>query len=78
MNVRILNPEHTILETEVDEIILPTSEGYVGILNRHCAMLCSLVHGVIRMRRNGTWDTIPSTKGLLEVQNNQVIVLLEE
>lgn len=77
MNIRILTPEKTIFDSTGDEINLNTVEGRIGILDHHAALLASLKHGMIRIRTGETWSEIEGSRGLLEVQKNNVTILLE-
>ena len=77
MILNILSPDQTILSAEVDEIVLDTVEGRLGILNRHAPVLGYLKEGKMRIRTKGVWQEIPSFPGILEVQNSKVTILFK-
>ena len=77
MILNILSPDQTILSTEVEEIILDTVEGQLGILDRHAPVLGYLKAGKMRIKVKGAWQDIPCNPGVLEVQNSKVTILFD-
>ncbi|MEB3224899.1 MAG: ATP synthase F1 subunit epsilon [Synechococcus sp.] len=75
LKVRVITPDRTVLDDNVEEIILPSSSGQVGILSGHAPLLTALESGVIRVRTNG-WENIAITDGFAEVEANEVKVLV--
>jgi len=60
----------------VDEVILPSSTGQLGVLTGHVSMLTALDSGVLRLREGSDWKTIALMGGFAEVQANDVTVLV--
>ncbi|BAW95826.1 ATP synthase F1, epsilon subunit [[Synechococcus] sp. NIES-970] len=75
LKVRVITPDRTVLDDSVEEVILPSSSGQVGILSGHAPLLTALESGVIRVRTNG-WENIAITDGFAEVEANEVKVLV--
>jgi F-type H+-transporting ATPase subunit epsilon len=75
LKVRVITPDRTVLDDSVEEIILPSSSGQVGILSGHAPLLTALESGVIRVRTND-WENIAITDGFAEVEANEVKVLV--
>ncbi|HSX52797.1 MAG TPA: ATP synthase F1 subunit epsilon [Patescibacteria group bacterium] len=68
---------------EVYEVILPTSEGYIGILPSHIPLVSLAAPGVISVRRNqgdrdDQMDFFATNGGAIEVLDNVVRVLVDE
>ena len=78
MKLSILTPEKTLFNADAEELVLDTVEGQIGILDRHAPLLAAIKVGLIRVKVQGVWQEIPCSKGLLEVQNSKVVILLEE
>ena len=75
LKVRVITPDQTVLDESVEEVILPSSSGQVGILTGHAPLLTALETGVLRVRTNG-WENIAITDGFAEVEENEVKVLV--
>jgi F-type H+-transporting ATPase subunit epsilon len=75
LTVRVITPDRTVLDDSVEEVILPSSSGQIGILSGHAPLLTALESGVIRVRRND-WENIAIIDGFAEVENNEVKVLV--
>jgi len=77
MQLEIITPEKDIYQGEVELINLPGSDGSFGLLNDHAAIVSTLKEGEIKIVENGTEKTFPIKGGVVEVNNNKVIVLAE-
>ena len=75
LNVRVITPDKVVLDTDTEEIILPSSNGQLGILTDHAALLTSLDIGVIWLRTGTSWNSMVLMEGFAEVENNKVTVL---
>jgi F-type H+-transporting ATPase subunit epsilon len=75
LQVRVITPGQTVLDDSVEEVILPSSSGQVGILSGHAPLLTALESGVLRIRTND-WENIAITDGFAEVEENVVKVLV--
>lgn len=75
LQVRVITPGQTVLDDSVEEVILPSSSGQVGILSGHAPLLTALESGVVRIRTND-WENIAITDGFAEVEENVVKVLV--
>jgi F-type H+-transporting ATPase subunit epsilon len=75
LKVRVITPDQTVMDDSVEELILPSSSGQVGILTGHAPLLTALETGVLRVRTND-WENIAITDGFAEVEENEVKVLV--
>ena len=46
----LLTPERTLLEAEVESIVAPGSEGYLGVLAHHAPLITALIPGKLTVR----------------------------
>ena len=77
MQLEIITPEKKVFEGEVELINLPGSDGSFGLLNNHAALVSTLKKGEIKIIANGNEQIFPVNGGVVEVNNNKVIVLAE-
>jgi len=75
INVRILTLEKTVWDRSVEELILPSSTGSIGILPNHAPLLTSLGIGILKLKVEGEWSSIVLMEGFAEVEKNVVTVL---
>ncbi|MFM7169930.1 MAG: ATP synthase F1 subunit epsilon [Cyanobium sp.] len=76
LNLRVLAPDQSVFDGQVDEVILPSSTGQLGVLTGHVSMLTALDSGVLRLREGSSWKAIALLGGFAEVQANEVTVLV--
>jgi len=77
MHVEIVTAERKLYSGEADAIQAPGSEGQLGILPRHAALLTTLAPGVLSIRLAEAEEAIFVAGGFLEVSNNTVTVLAD-
>nr|YP_001023707.1 ATP synthase CF1 epsilon subunit [Angiopteris evecta]YP_009117769.1 ATP synthase CF1 epsilon subunit [Angiopteris angustifolia]YP_009992436.1 ATP synthase CF1 epsilon subunit [Angiopteris yunnanensis]ABG79606.1 ATP synthase CF1 epsilon subunit [Angiopteris evecta]AJE71311.1 ATP synthase CF1 epsilon subunit [Angiopteris angustifolia]QNN90621.1 ATP synthase CF1 epsilon subunit [Angiopteris yunnanensis] len=78
LNLRVMAPNRIVWNSEVQEIILSTNSGQIGILPNHAPLLTALDIGVIRIRRDGQWSTMALMGGFATIENNQMTILVNE
>jgi F-type H+-transporting ATPase subunit epsilon len=76
LNLRVLAPDQSVFDGPVDEVILPSCTGQLGVLTGHVSMLTALDSGVLRLREGSAWQSIALLGGFAEVESNQVTVLV--
>jgi F-type H+-transporting ATPase subunit epsilon len=77
LRLTIVTRERKIVETDVDEVELPASDGEIGILPGHTPLLASLKVGQMRYRTGTTVMRLVITWGFAEVLPDRVIVMAE-
>jgi F-type H+-transporting ATPase subunit epsilon len=77
MHVEVVTAERELYNGEADIVIAPGTEGELGILPRHAALLTTLKVGEMLIRLGGAEEPIFVSGGFLEVSNNAVTVLAE-
>jgi len=75
LNVRVITPDKVVWDASVEEIILPSSTGQLGILTDHAPLLTALDIGVMRLKTEGDWTSIVLMEGFAEVEDNKVTIL---
>lgn len=77
MHVEIVTAERQLYSGEADTVIAPGTEGQLGILPRHAALLTTLKVGEMLIKLGGAEEPFFVSGGFLEVSNNRVTVLAE-
>ncbi len=77
MQVAIVTGEREIYRGEAEEVVAPGSEGELGILPHHAALLTALKTGEMRIKLQGAEDDLFISGGFLEVYENTVTVLAD-
>jgi F-type H+-transporting ATPase subunit epsilon len=77
MHVDVVTAERKLYSGEADAVQAPGSEGQLGILPRHAALLTTLAPGALSIRLSGAEEAIFISGGFLEVSNNTVTVLAD-
>jgi F-type H+-transporting ATPase subunit epsilon len=73
----IVTPEETIFSDTVDDVYLPGSEGEMGILTMHAALVAPLQPGSLRYLKDGKIEELAVGEGFVEVANDKVAVLID-
>ena len=76
INIRVIAPDRTIFDTKVEEVVLPSSTGLLGILDNHAPLLTALDIGVMRVKIDSKWVAVFLNGGFAEIENNELIVLV--
>ena len=74
----ILTPEKTVFEGDVSYVEAPGTEGYLGVLAHHAALVTALASGTLTVREaGGTESRWQVDGGFFEVSNNAATVLAD-
>ena len=76
LTLKVITPDKTVWDDRVEEIVLPSTTGQLGILSGHAPLLSALDIGVMRIRPGKEWQSIALMGGFAEVENNEVKVLV--
>jgi F-type H+-transporting ATPase subunit epsilon len=77
INLTVVTRERKIVDAVVDEVILPASDGAVGVLPGHTPLLATLRIGPLRYRSGSRIERLVISWGFAEVLPDRVIVLAE-
>ena len=77
MHLDIITPEKNVYSGEIQMVNLPGSDGSFGILKDHAPIVSTLKAGEIKVVENGSEKSFPISGGVVEVNNNKIIVLAE-
>ncbi len=74
----IVSPERILFEDQVQSLIVPGGEGYLGVLSKHAPLISTLKVGEITFRNKANDQIIMATSGgFIEVSDNVATILAE-
>jgi F-type H+-transporting ATPase subunit epsilon len=76
ITLKVITPDSTVWDEQVEEIVLPSTTGQLGILSGHAPLITALDIGVMRVRPSKDWKAIALMGGFAEVENNEIKVLV--
>ena len=77
IHLEVITPERKVYDDEVDMVIAPGSEGYLGILPHHAPLLTGLGPGEFRVKKGGVEEVLAVFGGFMDVRADRVVVLTE-
>ena len=78
MTLQIISPEGSILKDVTTEaVVIPVTEGSMGILYNHAPMVTTLRIGVLRYKQGNAYSRVAIAGGFLELSNNRITVLAD-
>jgi F-type H+-transporting ATPase subunit epsilon len=77
LKLEIVTPEGRAYQDDVDMVVLPGSEGELGIYPAHVPLMTQLVPGELRIFKDGKQTELVVGSGFAEITHTQVSVLTD-
>jgi F-type H+-transporting ATPase subunit epsilon len=77
LNFEITTPERVVYSDAVDEVILPTPQGEIGILPHHIPLVSLVSAGEIRIKKGGETIHMATSGGFVQIQPKKIVVLAD-
>lgn len=77
IHFKIVTPEKTAFEDEVDQVTLPVTDGQVTILPDHTSYIASLKAGEIIFKKGDEETVLATSGGFIEFDNNNLVFLAD-
>ena len=77
IKLEIVTPERLAYSEAVDEVVVPGSEGELGILPHHAPLLAMLGVGELRIKKAGAEESFAIAGGFVQVRPDKVVVMAE-
>lgn len=74
--LEIVTPEKITFSDQVEMVTVPGSDGVLGILPHHVPLMTNLVHGELKMLKDGRETYLSIGGGFLEVTKEKVTILV--
>ncbi len=78
IHLKVISPSKILVDEEVQEVSLPSLEGYLGILPGHRPLLVTLGQGQLTYMRSQKKNELPIQSGYAEVLPDRVFVFTEQ
>ena len=76
LNLKVITPDKTVWDDSIEEVVLPSTTGQLGILSGHAPLITALEIGVMRVRPGKDWKAIALSGGFAEVDRDEIKVLV--
>jgi len=77
LTLRLITPDHIVLDTQASSVQVPATDGLMGILPRHAALVTALDVGPLTFESGGKKESVFVSGGFAEVRDNTVRVVSE-
>jgi len=77
LHLEIVTPERLAYSDDVDMVLVPGSEGELGILPHHTPLVSLLGLGELKIRKGGQEESFAIVGGFLQVRPDKVVVMAE-
>jgi F-type H+-transporting ATPase subunit epsilon len=77
IQLEIVTPERLAYSDAVDAVVLPGSEGELGVLPHHAPLVTRLGVGELRVRKGAVEESFAIVGGFLQVRPDKVVVMAE-
>ena len=77
LTLELATPTRLVVATEADEVVVPGSQGYFGVLPGHAPLLATIGIGEVTYRVGREEYHVATAGGFAEVRNDKVIILAD-
>ncbi len=74
---KVVTPERTVFQDEIDQVTLPTTDGEVTVLPNHMPYITVLGSGEIALKKDGQESTLAVSGGFVEFNKNEMVILAD-
>lgn len=73
--LKIISSDGSLFETECNSLVVPTSDGYYGIMSNHSPVIIAVTEGKIKYTYDNNTDYIDTKGAILRFDNNEATIL---
>lgn len=73
----VLAADKPFFDGECQSLVIPTSDGQIGILANHANMIAAIIPGTIKVTIGAEEKIAAISEGIIKVENNAVLVLAD-
>ena len=78
LNLKVISPTELLVDEDVQEVYLPSLEGYLGIFPGHRPLFVSLGQGQLTYKKSSQQSELQVRRGYAEVLPDRVLVFIEK
>lgn len=77
MKLKIITHERIVFDSEVDELVIHTTSGQIGVLKDHIPITTSLEIGVTKAKIGDKYKYFAVMGGVFQFKNNNAVILTD-
>lgn len=77
MNLKIITHEKVIFDNEVEELVIQTTNGMIGVLKDHIPITTSLEIGVTKAKIEDKFKYFATMGGVFQFRDNNAVILTD-
>ncbi|WP_221031619.1 ATP synthase F1 subunit epsilon [Actomonas aquatica] len=77
LTLEIVTPEARVYSDTVDNVVIPTVEGEIGVLPGHLPLLSQVADGELRVTKGTATEALVIGDGFVQVQGDKISILAE-
>lgn len=77
LDLQVVTPERAVLTEQIEAIVIPAPEGYLGILPNHAPIITGLEPGMVKYHKAGKKCYMFIGGGFMEVSHNKITILAD-
>lgn len=77
MKLKIITHEKIVYDNEVDEIVINTTSGQIGVLKDHIPITTSLKIGITKAKIGDDYKTFATMGGVFQFKDNNAVILTD-
>ena len=77
LTLEIVTPEARVYSDTIDSVVIPTTEGEIGILPGHIPLLTQIENGELRVTKGAQTTWLAVSGGFAEIEGDRVHILAE-
>lgn len=77
MNLKVLTPTKSVFDEEIDELIVDTPNGQIGVMKNHVPLITTVLPGEMSLKIKGKLQHYAITGGFLEVMHDSAMLLAD-
>lgn len=77
LNLKIVTPEEEVLNEEVDQVNVSTTQGEIGILPNHASLMAKLIPGELKIKKGSKTTHFAVGAGFLQIENNVLTIMTD-
>ncbi|MBB6450457.1 F-type H+-transporting ATPase subunit epsilon [Geomicrobium halophilum] len=76
-NVSVVTPDGSVFEDDAEMVSAKSEQGEIGVLPNHIPLVTPLTIDAVRVKKEGSQETIAVSGGFMEVRPDKVTILAE-
>jgi len=77
VHLKIITHEKIVFDNEVDELVVNTTSGQIGVLKDHIPITTSLKIGITKVKINDNSKCFATMGGVFQFKNNNAVILTD-